>query len=314
MLEVRHLTKRYDRVLALDDVSFRVKEHQVMGLLGVNGAGKTTALSIITGCMPPGEGQVLLNGMDMQEQPRACRRLIGFLPEEPPLYNEMTVEEYLRFVCRLREVEKTEIPEHVEEILEKTALKDMRRRILGHLSRGYRQRAGIAQALCGAPPVLVLDEPTVGLDPRQVTEIREMIMELGKEHTVLFSSHILTEVQQICSGILILHQGRLIHEADMSGLEDGAEKQTYTMVVLETEGDVPAAIRSIPGVRKVRGIQRGEGRCRMTVECSGHGDDVRVRIFHLLSSMNAPILQLSAQRNSLEDVFLRVTGEGEAKS
>ena len=191
MIRVEGVTKRYGNLTALQDVSFEIRKNETVGLLGRNGAGKTTLLNLITGYFPPDAGNVLISGKSMREEAAACKRMIGYLPEKPPLYDEMTVEGYLRFVCELREVKKQGIRDHADEILGLCGLTDVRNRILGHLSRGYRQRAGIAQALCGAPEIMILDEPTAGLDPKQTVEIRELIRALSGEHTVIFSSHIL---------------------------------------------------------------------------------------------------------------------------
>ena len=314
LIEVKNLTRKFGRVTAVDDVTFCIPDRGITGLLGVNGAGKTTTLNMLTGCIPPTSGQILLNGMDMMDQPRACRRLVGFLPEHPPLYDEMSVCEYLEFVCRLREVEKRDIPAHVDEILTITGLQEVRKRILGHLSRGYRQRAGIAQALCGAPPVLVLDEPTVGLDPRQVAEIRQLIRELGKKHSILFSSHILTEVQEICGRIMILHHGRLIHEADMD--EVGRRRGAVSLfarisgepgVILPAVQSLSCVLRAVP----VRNAEKHVTEIHLECAAGEGGEDPRIPLFHLLSAMDAPILELGYQKNSLEEVFLRVTGREE---
>ena len=197
MIELEHATKKYGAIYGLRDVTLHIGKGETVGLLGRNGAGKTTALNLITGYFPPTAGTVRIGGMDMLESALACRHMIGYLPERPPLYDEMTTEEYLRFVCELREVTAKAIPAHVEEILTLCGLQETRGRLLGHMSKGYRQRAGIAQALCGSPEILILDEPTVGLDPKQTVEIRELIRRLQAEHTVVFSSHILSEVQQL---------------------------------------------------------------------------------------------------------------------
>lgn len=186
MIELRHVTKRYGAVEALHDVSFRAPEGQIVGLLGQNGAGKSTTLNILTGYLPPTSGQVLVDGMDLLQNARECKRLIGYLPEKPPLYDEMTVRSYLRFVCELKEVQKSAIAAHVEDIIRTCGLSEVAHRLIGHLSKGYRQRVGVAQSLCGNPKVLVLDEPTVGLDPRQVVEIRALIADLGKRTRSFF--------------------------------------------------------------------------------------------------------------------------------
>ena len=214
LLDLEGVTKKYGPLTALQGVSFHVEKNETVGLLGRNGAGKTTLLNLITGYLPPTAGKIRIGGKDLEEDPAACKRMIGYLPERPPLYDEMTVTGYLRFVCELREVKKQAIRPHVEEILALCGLTEVADRLLGHLSRGYRQRAGIAQALCGAPELLILDEPTVGLDPKQTVEIRELIRALSHEHTVIFSSHILSEVQQACSRVLILDEGRLVTDYD----------------------------------------------------------------------------------------------------
>ena len=216
MIELCNVTKRYGAVEAVSGLSFSAPDGQIVGLLGQNGAGKTTTLNMLTGYFPPTSGEVRVDGMDMLQDPRACKRHIGYLPEKPPLYDEMTVTAYLKFVCKLREVKREAIAQHVQHITATCGLTEVAGRLVGHLSKGYRQRVGIAQALCGDPDVLVLDEPTVGLDPKQVREIRELIRQLGKTHTVIFSSHLLPEIQQLCDRVVILHKGKLVREAPMS--------------------------------------------------------------------------------------------------
>ena len=209
VIDIQHVTKRYGSLYALRDVSLHVEKGSVLGLLGQNGAGKTTLINILTGYLAPTEGRALLAGHDALLEPEEARKHLGYLPEVPPLYDEMTVREYLRFAARLKGVEGRAVPAHVDEIMELCGLTQMQRRLLSHLSKGYRQRAGLAQALCGDPEILVLDEPTVGLDPKQITEIRALIRRLSREKTILFSSHILSEVQQLCDHVVILHQGQV---------------------------------------------------------------------------------------------------------
>ena len=250
MIRLEQVTKQYGSLTALRDISFQVREKETVGLLGRNGAGKTTLLNLLTGYFPPTAGHVLICGKDMQQEPGACKRRIGFLPERPPLYDEMTTEGYLRFVSELREVRKRAVGNHVDEILTLCGLQEVRRRVLGHLSKGYRQRAGIAQALCGTPEILILDEPTVGLDPKQTVEIRELIKKLSSEHTVIFSSHILSEVQQACSRVIILDEGRMALDYDMR-----APKKGSMHVQLEIDGDaedVMKRLRQVEGIRKVK--------------------------------------------------------------
>ena len=309
MIECKGVTKRYGAVEAIRNISFTAPRGQIVGLLGQNGAGKTTTLNILTGCMPPTEGQVLVNGMDMLTQARACKRAIGYLPEKPPLYDEMTVRSYLKFVCELKEVSRKEIPAHLEEILSTCGLTDVSERLIGHLSKGYRQRVGVAQALCGDPPVLVLDEPTVGLDPRQVVEIRGLIQRLGAGHTVIFSSHLLSEIQQLCQRVIILHRGKLIREADMAELTEPSDVLVLRAAIKGRQQELLPAILSLPCVRRVTPLKQAEaGVTEVRIECTRNtSPDAQTALFRLLCAMEAPIMQLISEHDSLEDVFLQAT-------
>lgn len=313
MIELSHVSKRYGAVEAVHDLSFSAPKGQIVGLLGQNGAGKTTTLNMLTGYFPPTSGQVLVDGMDMLQHPRPCKRAIGYLPEKPPLYDEMTVVGYLTFVCRLKEVERRSIPRHIDEIMQICGLTEVRHRLLGHLSKGYRQRVGVAQALCGDPPVLVLDEPTVGLDPRQVVEIRELMRELGKNHTVIFSSHLLPEIQQLCQRVVLLHKGKLIREADMSELTDTGSVIRLRASIAMRERQLLSALRGLPCVRRVKALPTMDVEVsEVLMECDRDGGDrgdPRTQLFRLLSGLDAPLLMLVQQRDTLEDVFLKATSE-----
>lgn len=315
MIELRGVTKRYGAVEAVSDLSFRAPKGQVVGLLGQNGAGKTTTLNMLTGYLPPTAGQVLVDGLDMLAQPRECKRRIGYLPERPPLYDEMTVADYLRFCCELKEVQRKEIPRHIDEILNICGLTEERGRLIGHLSKGYRQRVGVAQALCGNPPVLVLDEPTVGLDPRQVVEIRELMRELGREHTVIFSSHLLPEIQQLCQRVVILHKGRLVREADMSELTDTGDVIRLRVSIAMKERQLVPALKSLPCVRRVKTLPTMDVNVTEAVlECDASDKaqgTPQEQLFRLLCGLDAPINMLVQQRDTLEAAFLRLTA-GEA--
>ena len=307
MIELEHVTKRYGGILALQDVSLRVSSGEVVGLLGRNGAGKTTALNLMTGFFPPSEGRVRIGGKEMLSDPRGCKRMIGYLPEKPPLYDEMTVEDYLLFVSELREVVRKANREHVEEILTLCGLTEMRRRVIGHLSKGYRQRTGIAQALCGAPEILILDEPTVGLDPKQTVEMRELIRELGKTHTVIFSSHILGEVQQLCSRVIILHEGRMIQSLDLKA--DTGDTIRLRLQTAAAPG-LADALRKLGCVERAETLPAPEEGsaafslvCRRT-DAQGRATD---QLFRLLAGMNVPIRMLREERDTLEEIFLRET-------
>lgn len=314
MLEVHNITHRYGTVEALHDVSFSTPESGIIGLLGQNGAGKTTTLNIVTGYMTPVSGQVLLNGHDMLTEHRVCKRLIGYLPEQLPIYDEMTVSAYLTFVCRLKEVDRRDIPRHIKGIMDRCGLYEVSGRVLGHLSKGYRQRVGIAQALCGNPPMLILDEPTVGLDPKQVVEIRELIRTLGKSHTILFSSHLLAEVQQLCSRILILHHGRLVKEADLSSLSGDATRVLHAVIRGDKAVLLPA-LRSLSFVRELQLQAQEKDTIDLLLICTAEAvatSAAQEALFRLLSSMQAPLLELTEKRDSLEQLFLRITaGEEE---
>lgn len=309
MIELKAVTKRYGAVEAIHDISFTAPRGQIVGLLGQNGAGKTTTLNILTGYMPPTSGQVLVDGLDMLTHSRECKHAIGYLPEKPPLYDEMTVRAYLRFVCALKEVARKSIPAHVDEIMEVCGLTEVAGRVIGHLSKGYRQRVGVAQALCGDPPVLVLDEPTVGLDPRQVVEIRALMRQLGRNHTVIFSSHLLSEIQQLCQRAVILHRGKLIREADMGELTDTSEALRLRASIRGRQQALLPALLSLPCVRRVKPLkQQLPGVTEVRIECERNATpDAQTAIFRLLCAMDAPLMQLVTERDTLEDAFLRAT-------
>ncbi len=308
MIELERVTKKYGAVTALKDVSFRIGKGETVGLLGRNGAGKTTALNLITGYFPPTEGHVRISGKDMLLSARECRRMIGYLPEVPPLYDEMTVEGYLKFVCELREVKRKAIPDHTAEIIRLCGLTEVRQRTLGHLSKGYRQRAGIAQALCGSPEILVFDEPTVGLDPKQTVEIRELIRKLSADHTVLFSSHILSEVQQLCSRVIILNEGKMARDFNRD------EPETETIRILVTAAGEKDTVmnrlrRLDPGIQveALDTAEKGVTEARLILKRGGDSGAATDRVFRLLASSGLPVRMMREEKEDLEEVFLRET-------
>ena len=308
MIELTNVTKRYGTAYAVREVSFSAPKGRVVGLLGQNGAGKTTILNILTGYLPPTGGKVSVGGRDMMREPRQAKRLMGYLPEKPPLYDEMTVDSYLRFVCSLKEVERRAIPAHVDEIVETTGLAAVRGRRLGNLSKGYRQRAGIAQALCGDPEAIVLDEPTVGLDPRQVAEIRRLIQSLGENHTVLFSSHMLAEIQQLCQRVVILHRGRLVREADMAEWTQEGELRRFRAAVAMKEKPLLPALYSLSCVKRVQVLPTDDVNVtQLMLECSR--EEPERAIFTLLCGLNAPLMQLTPVTDTLEEIFLNATSQ-----
>ena len=305
MIEIQNVSRRYGSVQALKNIDLRVEQGSVLGLLGQNGAGKTTLLNILTGYLAPTQGRVLIDGFDPLLESAQAKRRLGYLPEQPPLYDEMTVREYLFFASELKGVVRKSIPAHVDEVMELTGLEEMQNRLLSHLSKGYRQRAGMAQALCGDPDVLVLDEPTVGLDPKQITEIRALIQSLAKERTIVFSSHILSEVQQLCSHVVILDRGEIRLDTAMNQM-NGRDEITLLLTTAAPENNVADRLREMEGVRRLM-VQPGGGAEQTTLLITfGMEQEPERRLFALMCAMNIPILHLSRCEDSLEQVFLNV--------
>ncbi len=311
MIEVRHLSKRYGTHLAVDDLSFSIDRGVVYGFLGPNGAGKSTTMNIMTGCLGATEGEVLIDGHNVAEEPMEAKKHIGYLPELPPLYGDMTPEEYLHFVARAKGLRREESARQIETVMEKTRIADVRKRLIRNLSKGYRQRVGIAQALLGNPEVIILDEPTVGLDPAQIIEIRELIRELGKEHTLVLSSHILSEVQAVCDSILILSKGRLVAcdtAENLTKLMRGREN--LRLLTRAEEETVRPIVEKVDGVESLAFAEE-DGLTAVDVT-PVEGQDVREALFNAFAETKVPLLELRTEKASLEDVFLELTG-GEAQ-
>ena len=307
MIEVQHLTKRYGRVTAVDDVSFRVERGEILGFLGPNGAGKTTTMRVITGYMPPSEGRVVVAGFDVFDQPLEAKRRTGYLPETPPLYPDMTVREYLSFVARIKGVPAGERKSRIERVMTRTWITDVKDRHCGKLSKGYRQRVGLAQAILHNPDVLVLDEPTAGLDPKQIIETRQLIHELAGDHTIILSTHILPEVAQTCQRVVIINKGRVVAVDSPENLTRrlrGAE----TMYVLVDGGDAAPALQGVAGVTRVAVADRHEPAVGYEVE-SVRGEDIRRDLARAVVSSGFGLLELRPLHLSLEEVFLQVTTE-----
>ncbi|MEW5981733.1 MAG: ABC transporter ATP-binding protein [Acidobacteriota bacterium] len=309
MIEVQHLTKRYGRVTAVDDVSFRVERGEILGFLGPNGAGKTTTMRAITGYMPPTEGRVVVAGFDVFDQPIEAKRRTGYLPETPPLYPDMTVREYLTFVAKIKGVPAGERADRIAQVIKRAWLGDVATRHCGKLSKGFRQRVGLAQAILHNPDVLVLDEPTAGLDPKQIIETRQLVKELAGDHTIILSTHILPEVAQTCQRVVIINKGRVVAVDTPDNLTRrlrGAE----TMYVQVDAGpsDAAAALEGIPGVSRVAAADRHDGATGYEVE-STRGEDVRREIARTVVSRGWGLLELRPMRMSLEEIFLQVTTE-----
>lgn len=314
MITVEHLTKRYGTVTAVDDLSFEIGDGRVYGFLGPNGAGKSTTMNIMTGCLSATEGHVRINGYDIFEEPDKAKRLIGYLPEQPPLYMNETPAEYLRFVGEAKGLRGAELSRQIGEVLERTKLTAMRNRRISALSKGYKQRVGIAQALLGDPEVIILDEPTVGLDPLQIIEIRELIRELGKEHTVIFSSHILSEVQTICERVLIIAGGKLVAFDEPENLEKRLTAPGEITVTAEAEPEEVEAL--LEGIGAVSGIdvkKEENGYARAVLRTSEEDIYAVSRsIFLRFSESGGVLLELGLKKADLEDIFIQLT-ESEAQ-
>lgn len=309
MIKVEHLTKKYGEVLALDDLSFEIEEGQVYGFLGPNGAGKSTTMNIMTGCLSATAGSVTIGGHDVFEEPDAAKRLVGYLPEQPPLYMNETPLEYLRFVGEAKGLRGAELAAQIEEVAEQAGTSDVMRRRIGDLSKGYRQRVGIAQALLGEPRVIILDEPTVGLDPIQIIEIRDLIRSLGQSHTVILSSHILSEVQAICDKILIIAHGRLVAFDTPAKLEERlAATGEFS---LTTYVSLDAARKALAGVKtlaEVLPLVSTDGFTHLRLRASQEDLYATAReVFFAFAERRLAILELRLNKASLEDVFLELT-------
>lgn len=309
MIEIEHLTKRYGDITAVSDLSIRIESGQIYGFLGPNGAGKSTTMNMMTGCLSATEGHVRIGGYDIFEQPNQAKRLIGYLPEQPPLYMNETPEEYLRFVGEAKGLHGLELKNQIEEVMEQTGIEQMRGRRISALSKGYRQRVGIAQALLGNPQVIVLDEPTVGLDPLQIIEIRDLIRELGRTHTVIFSSHILSEVQTICDQIIMIAHGKLVAFDTPEHLERTLMTPNEITITAEApEDEVKAALSGVPGITD---IDWREGEQGLATACIHTGleriHEASRAIFFAFADRRIPLLEMSLKKASLEDVFLELT-------
>lgn len=307
MIEVKNLTKRYGNNVALDHVSFTVEDGSILGFLGPNGAGKSTTMNIVTGYLSATEGTVSISGHDILDEPNEARKLIGYLPELPPLYLDMTVQEYLNFMYDLKKV-KLPREKHIREICSLTKIQNVYKRLIGNLSKGYRQRVGIAQALLGNPPVLILDEPTVGLDPKQIIEIRNLIKNLGRNHTIILSSHILSEVQAVCERVIIINSGKLVADGATDRLaHDLSTDHRIIARIAGPEHDVLHAIRSMDKVVEVVSMGEKEpGVYEYHIEAE-MDQDIRRDLFALLTRKGWPLMSSRNTDLTLEEIFLRLT-------
>ena len=310
MIKIEHLVKNYGSNCAVDDISLQIGEGEIVGFLGPNGAGKSTTMNILTGYLSATSGEVKIDGVDIFEEPSRAKKNIGFLPEQPPLYTDMTVTEFLKFVCDLKDFHGNR-KAHIDEVCEKVGISHVKNRLIRNLSKGYRQRVGIAQALIGDPKILIFDEPTVGLDPVQIIEIRELIRSLGKQHTVILSTHILPEVEAVCDRIIIINKGKIVADEKTEELaEKTAGVKRYRVTLLCDEQTGHRIVSSTEGVRAVKRVDTSEeGACAFEFE-SDFLVDARRSLFNALSVEHVCILELSQISLSLEDIFIKLAGKG----
>lgn len=315
MIKIDNLSKFYGNHAAIESISLKIEKGEIVGLLGPNGAGKSTTMNIITGYISATEGSVLIDGFDILKNPVHAKKRIGYLPEIPPLYMDMTVEEYLNFVSKLKKVEKNNIKEHIDVILESIKLSDVRKRLIKNLSKGYKQRVGLAQAIVGNPEVLILDEPTVGLDPKQIIEIRDLISKLGKEHTIILSSHILSEVSAICDRVIIINKGSIVAEGTPEDLSHKLSCGTkISLRIKSAKAEAEEVIKSVPYINSITddGIKEPN-----TIDLIVEGKenyDLREALFYAFSKANIPLLMIKPLNLTLEEIFLEVTDDSKEVS
>lgn len=313
MIEVKHLTKKYGSGVAVSDLSFKVESGKIYGFLGPNGAGKSTTMNIIAGCLAPTEGQVLIGGYDICEEPDEAKRLIGYLPEQPPLYPDMTPEEYLTFVGRAKGLRGAELHEEIEYVMDATCIGGMRSRLIKNLSKGYKQRVGIAQAMLGSPEIIILDEPTVGLDPRQIIYIRSLIKKLGERHTVILSSHILSEISAVCDYVMIISHGKLVASSPIDDLGSALGEEKATEITVR--GSVTQLSALLESIDAVDGYEidptdeDGVLNARLTTEDEGA---LREQLFTALAGAGMTVYRIQPVTGTLEEMFLRLTQENDA--
>lgn len=310
MIEINHLVKKYGSHVAVDDLSLTVEPGKIYGFLGPNGAGKSTTMNIITGYLAATSGEVKINGFDVLKQPEEAKKCVGYLPELPPLYMDMTVKEYLDFVAELKKLEKSLRTGYVKEAMKITKTEEVSGRLIRNLSKGYRQRVGFAQAVLGYPEILILDEPTVGLDPKQIIEIRDLIKELGKKHTIILSSHILSEISAVCDHVFIISHGKLVaSDSTENLLERMTGAQEIELLVKAEEDTAETAIREVAQVERCEKTESKEDGAVQLLVTAKKDADVREAIYHTCVEHHMPILEMKAASKSLEDVFLELTSQ-----
>lgn len=314
MIEVKNVTKKYGSFLAVDNISFTVKDGEVVGFLGPNGAGKSTTMNMITGFIEPTEGTIIVNGYDVLKKPISAKKQIGYMPEGVPLYSDLTVKEFVTYMAELKKIPRKEKREKVEKALEQTGIKDVEKKLIRNLSRGYKQRVSLAGALIGDPEVIILDEPTVGLDPKQITEIRKLIKDLGKEHTVILSSHILYEVSQICERVIIINKGRIIAIDTPENLEKKTQEKNVLLLTVEDKNNYMKNLqKDLPEMLECKLIKNNDDGTMQYMIKSDAEIDLRKNLFDILPKNNVTIFELKKAEKSLEDAFITLVDENTEK-
>ena len=311
MIEVKNVTKKYGKFVAVDDISFTINDGEIVGLLGPNGAGKSTTMNMLTGFIEQTEGEIIIDGYNMLKKPKKAKREIGYMPEGVPLYSDLTVKEFITYMAEIKNVNKKERKEKIEKIIENTGLKDVQNKLTKNLSRGYKQRVSLAGALVGEPKILILDEPTVGLDPKQITEIRSLIKELGKTHTVILSSHILSEVSQICNKVIIINKGKIVAVDTPENLENKVSNNNATYVTVEdTENKMDSMKDKIKEIKAIKLIKENEDGTK-DYELQAEKDvDLRKIIFKEFAKENITIFEMKKADTTLEDAFMKLIEGG----
>ena len=311
MIEVKNITKKYGKAVAVDNISFNIEDGEIVGLLGPNGAGKSTTMNIITGFIEQTEGDVIIDGYNTLKKSKKAKKEIGYMPEGVPLYTDLTVKEFVNYMAEIKQVNKKERKEKVEKIIEKTGLKDVEKKLIKNLSRGYKQRVSMAGALVGEPKILILDEPTVGLDPKQITEIRNMIKELGKEHTIILSSHILSEVSQICNKVIIINKGKIVAIDTPENLENKVTKNNCIYVTVEDkENRVDEIKDKIEEIEKIELVEENEDGTKQYLIEAEKDKDIRKTIFAEFAKENITIFEMKKADTTLEDAFMKLIEGG----
>ncbi len=307
MIEIKNVTKKYPNITAVDHISFEVKDGEVVGFLGPNGAGKSTTMNMITGFIEPTEGQIIVNGFDISKKPKKAKKQIGYMPEGTPLYTELTVKEFVSYMAELKGVKSKQRKEMVKRVISEVGLENVQNKIIRNLSRGYKQRVSMAGALIGDPDVIILDEPTVGLDPKQITEIRNLIKELGKKHTVILSSHILSEVSQICERVVIINSGKIVAIDTPENLENKTkEKNTILVTVEDPKENMKCLQETVTEISEVKLIKDNEDGTKQYAISSSGQVDLRKKLFEILPKQEIVIFELKKSESTLEDAFIKL--------